>query len=109
MSALVRFGIPDHVVASEYIASINDETCDNCGTCVQRCQFHARQLINNKLVFNQAKCFGCGLCISTCPTKSITLVKRNELKNKKLKQQAHGKFYRMDNPTIFLCDFKHVN
>jgi len=79
MSALVRFGIPDHVVASEYIASINHETCDNCGTCVQRCQFHARQLINNKLAFNQAKCFGCGLCISTCPTKSITLVKRNEL------------------------------
>jgi len=77
LSALVRFGIPDHVVASEYLASNNDETCENCGTCVQRCQFHARQLINNKLVFDQAKCFGCGLCVSTCPTKSITLVKRN--------------------------------
>jgi len=77
LSALVRFGIPDHVVASEYITSNNDETCDNCGTCVQRCQFHARQLINAKLVFNQAKCFGCGLCVTTCPTKSITLIKRN--------------------------------
>jgi len=76
LSALVRFGIPDHVVASEYIASNNDETCDNCGTCVQRCQFHARQLVNDKLAFNPNKCFGCGLCISTCPTKSITLVKR---------------------------------
>jgi len=76
LSALVRFGIPDHIVASEYIASNNDETCDNCGTCVQRCQFHARQLINDKLEFNPAKCFGCGLCVSTCPTKSITLIKR---------------------------------
>jgi len=76
LSALVRFGIPDHVVASEYIASNNDETCDNCGTCVKRCQFHARQLVNDKLVFNQTKCFGCGLCVTTCPTKSITLVER---------------------------------
>ena len=79
LSALVRFGIPDHVVASEYIASNNDKTCDNCGTCVKRCQFHARQLINDKLTFNPTKCFGCGLCVTTCPTKCITLVKRRPL------------------------------
>lgn len=79
LSALVRFGIPDHVVASEFIASNNDETCDNCGTCVQRCQFQARQLTNDKLAFNPTKCFGCGLCVTTCPTKSITLVKRTTL------------------------------
>jgi len=42
LSALVRFGIPDHVVASEYIASNNDETCDNCGTCVTRCQLSCK-------------------------------------------------------------------
>jgi len=78
LSALVRFGIPDHVVASECIAQQNYDTCDNCGTCVQRCQFKARQLnIENRLAFNRAKCFGCGLCISTCPTKSITLTKRS--------------------------------
>jgi len=77
LSALVRFGIPHHVVASEYIAHQNYDTCDNCGTCVQRCQFHARQLnSDNKLVFNPNKCFGCGLCVSACPTKSITLTER---------------------------------
>jgi ferredoxin len=77
LSALVRFGIPDHVVASEYIAENNNETCKNCGTCVERCQFHARQLVDEKLAFNQSKCFGCGLCVSTCPTQSIKLVKRS--------------------------------
>jgi len=77
LGALVRFGIPDHVVASECIARQNYDTCDNCGTCVQRCQFQARGLnSDNKLVFNSSKCFGCGLCVSTCPTKSITLTKR---------------------------------
>ncbi len=77
LSALVRFGIPEAAVASEYIAKQNYDTCSSCGTCVQRCQFKARQLnSDNKLVFNPAKCFGCGLCVSTCPTKSITLAPR---------------------------------
>ena len=77
LSALVRFGMPDAVVASQYVAQQNRDTCSNCGTCVQRCQFKARQLdSNNALVFSPAKCFGCGLCLSTCPTRSITLVRR---------------------------------
>jgi len=81
LSALVRFGIPDHVVASEYVAQQNYDTCSSCGTCVQRCQFRARELdpVESKLVFNPAKCFGCGLCVSTCPTKSITLINRSSI------------------------------
>jgi len=76
LSALIRFGIPDHVVSSEYVASNNDETCNGCGICVQRCQFHARQMVGGDLRFNQAKCFGCGLCVTTCPANSIALIKR---------------------------------
>jgi Pyruvate/2-oxoacid:ferredoxin oxidoreductase delta subunit len=79
LSALVRFGMPEAVVASQYIAQQNSDTCSNCGTCVKRCQFKSRQLDSQgKLVFNSTKCFGCGLCVSTCPTKSITLVRRGD-------------------------------
>ena len=77
MSALVRFGMPEAVVVSRYVAFNNTETCVNCGTCVERCQFKARRSVSDKLVYNMAKCFGCGVCVSTCPTKSISLVKRN--------------------------------
>ncbi len=80
LSALVRFGMPDAVVASEHIASQSDETCNSCGACVQRCQFRARHLdSDNRLVFDSSKCFGCGLCVSTCPTGSIALIKRNSV------------------------------
>ncbi len=72
LSALVRFGMPDAVVASEYIARQNHDTCSNCGTCVKRCQFESRQLDSEgKLVFNSAKCFGCGLCVQVCPKEAI--------------------------------------
>lgn len=76
MSAMVRFGLSEAVVASRYIAVQKNETCINCGACVNRCQFEARVLENEKLVFNKMRCFGCGVCISTCPTESISLTKR---------------------------------
>jgi Pyruvate/2-oxoacid:ferredoxin oxidoreductase delta subunit len=77
MSGLVRFGIPEAVVASEYVTTNNSDTCINCGKCVERCQFRARRLENDRLAFNRARCFGCGVCTSTCPTNSISLVKRD--------------------------------
>lgn len=77
MSALVRFGMLKAVVASKCIATNNEETCINCGTCAKRCQFKARRLEDGKLLYDKSRCFGCGVCVSTCPTKSISLVKRN--------------------------------
>jgi ferredoxin len=77
LSALLRFNIPNAVTKSEHIAIQNTEKCDNCGTCVQRCQFHARGLVDGKLVFDEDKCFGCGLCVTTCPSGAISFVERS--------------------------------
>ncbi|UCD97019.1 MAG: 4Fe-4S binding protein, partial [Candidatus Bathyarchaeota archaeon] len=73
---IVRFGLPDAVVSSKYVAVQEPETCVNCGACVDRCQFGARVRENGKVTFNEVQCFGCGVCISTCPTRSISLTKR---------------------------------
>ncbi len=76
MSALVRFGMPDAVFESKYIATNNSETCVGCGTCVERCQFRARHLKDKEMFFDSSRCFGCGLCVSACPTQSISLIER---------------------------------
>ncbi|MGD8544834.1 MAG: 4Fe-4S binding protein [Candidatus Bathyarchaeota archaeon] len=76
MSALVRFGMPNAVVESKYIAVNNYDTCINCGTCVERCQFKARHMKNDEIFFDSSRCFGCSLCASTCPTHSISLTER---------------------------------
>jgi len=83
MSALVRFAMPDAVVASKYVATVNLETCVNCGRCVSRCQFKAKWTQDGKVKFDRARCFGCGLCVSTCPVNAISLEPRpaSKLKN----------------------------
>jgi predicted GIY-YIG superfamily endonuclease/Pyruvate/2-oxoacid:ferredoxin oxidoreductase delta subunit len=77
MSALVRFGMLDAVVASKYVSVDTPEACINCGKCIDRCQFKARQFESGKMSFDKTKCFGCGVCVSTCPTRAISLVERD--------------------------------
>jgi NAD-dependent dihydropyrimidine dehydrogenase PreA subunit len=82
LSALVRFGMPNAVVASKFIAALNPETCINCGKCVTRCQFRARRLENGRLLYDKTRCFGCGVCTSTCPTGSTSLISRTTNESK---------------------------
>ncbi len=80
LSGLIRFGMPDAVVASKYIASVNLEKCVTCGKCVSRCQFKARWMENGEVTYDEKRCFGCGVCVSTCPTSAIVLVRRKTVK-----------------------------
>lgn len=77
LSGLIRFGIPEAVVSSNYVAVHQQNACTGCGFCVERCQFKARQLQNGKLVYDSSKCFGCGLCMTTCPSNANALKERS--------------------------------
>ncbi|MFW9831787.1 MAG: ATP-binding protein [Candidatus Thorarchaeota archaeon] len=83
LAGLIRFEIPDAVVASEFVAMQNNEECTHCGICVNRCQFQARSIDNGTLMYDSSKCFGCGVCLSTCPSNAISLVNRNKIESQK--------------------------
>lgn len=78
-SGMLRFGLPFpfHLVTSDRIASYSDEECSACGTCVDRCNFDAREVVDGKLLYHSERCYGCGICTTTCPTKSIKMILRN--------------------------------
>ena len=76
LGSLVRSGVHTEILTSKYIANTDKEKYTDSGTCVERCSFQARQMIDGKLAYDQSKCFGCGLCVSTCPTEAISLVPR---------------------------------
>jgi Pyruvate/2-oxoacid:ferredoxin oxidoreductase delta subunit len=60
---------------SSYIASINEEKCMMCGTCLEICPVGAPSLINDSYSINVDMCLGCGTCILQCPEDAIQLHK----------------------------------
>jgi len=72
MNKFLKSGSPQ-MIKSDFIAYTDMNKCNNCGICVQRCNFGARKVIDNKLTFFQGYCFGCGMCISGCPEEAISL------------------------------------
>ena len=76
VAAMQRFGYHDALVFSNMIASLAYERCDNCGVCVERCNFGALASEDGKLSLDERRCFGCGVCISSCPSGALTLKRR---------------------------------
>lgn len=76
LSAALRFGYSDHVFFSNKIAEQDQDECDDCGACVDRCHFEARTMVEDKLVYDPDKCGGCGLCLKDCPTEAISMAER---------------------------------
>jgi heterodisulfide reductase subunit A len=65
------------------VASINEQTCAACFTCVRTCPYHAIDraevrtpkgvLVKRTARVNPGLCMGCGTCVAVCPSKSAEL------------------------------------
>jgi len=76
LSSSVRYGLSLHLLTSDTVSKTDMEKCDSCGICVDRCQFGAREIVDDLLRFDPRRCLGCGLCVTKCPTDAIELVKK---------------------------------
>ena len=74
LRGLTEFHSPTAVANSGYRATIAEEDCVGCGTCLDRCQFGALSMPSDIAQVDAGRCVGCGLCARTCPTGAITLV-----------------------------------
>lgn len=81
MRARRDWGIQRISQKGEYLARIDPDLCNECGNCLDRCQFgaiyHAPEL--NRFAVNYEMCFGCGACRATCPTGAIILMARESM------------------------------
>ena len=76
LMGVLRYGLAPHLLTSDTTQVTDTEKCTLCGVCVERCQFGAREIIDDSMVVNSELCFGCGLCVSKCPTNAIKLIEK---------------------------------
>jgi Pyruvate/2-oxoacid:ferredoxin oxidoreductase delta subunit len=62
---------------SPFRAHVEEETCNACKSCAERCPVGAIEVDEFAFV-DKDLCIGCGICVSTCAPKSIRLVRRPE-------------------------------
>ncbi|MBN1248728.1 MAG: 4Fe-4S binding protein [Anaerolineae bacterium] len=76
LQGIKRHPKPSDVVVNAFIAQLDPELCQNCKTCLERCQMEALTAGEDHVFLNTDRCIGCGLCVSTCPTEALTLVRK---------------------------------
>jgi Pyruvate/2-oxoacid:ferredoxin oxidoreductase delta subunit len=80
--------IPHLLAKCSFVASIDQETCTQCGVCAdERCPIGAISEEDGIYRVLPERCIGCGVCTPTCPTDSITLVQKPE--SEQIKPPAH--------------------
>lgn len=69
--AAKRFGNLHPIETTQFIAKINDKTCNNCGLCVQVCPVEAIEQVDGKVNVIEELCLGCGVCVRNCHKKAM--------------------------------------
>jgi electron transport complex protein RnfB len=66
--------------ASNYVANVNEEKCQICGTCRDRCPLEVITIdTSNGVTMDENLCLGCGVCVSSCDAEARTLVRREKV------------------------------
>jgi Pyruvate/2-oxoacid:ferredoxin oxidoreductase delta subunit len=79
MLGVSRFGYPNMVVTSTYIARSDEDICLECGECAEACPVNAiTNGTDGPPVIDETVCLGCGVCALQCESEAMKLVKREQ-------------------------------
>jgi len=67
---------PAEFFQADFLAVVDRDKCQVCGTCATRCQMDAIADNEGPPVVVEDRCIGCGLCVTTCPSEAMTLRKK---------------------------------
>jgi electron transport complex protein RnfB len=67
---------PAEFFQTDFVAGVDREKCEFCGTCATRCQMDAIVADDEPAKVAEERCIGCGLCVTTCPSGAMSLHKK---------------------------------
>lgn len=76
LTNLKRHPRPAELVHSPFVAVHDDDLCDGCELCLDRCQMEALFADDGVVHVNVDRCIGCGLCVTTCPNEALSLLRK---------------------------------
>jgi len=72
---LWRDGALPLINSTNYLSQVNEDICNGCETCVEKCPIDAISMNkNDKAEVNDKICLGCGVCAHFCPEGAISLL-----------------------------------
>ena len=78
LTNIKRHPKPVSLAASAFVAALDVETCEGCGTCETRCLMEAIYVDNGHATLDLDHCIGCGLCVTTCPAEALSMQRKPE-------------------------------
>jgi Pyruvate/2-oxoacid:ferredoxin oxidoreductase delta subunit len=65
-------------IPSSFVPELDDESCDTCSRCAERCPVHAIEVdeANGSVFMDHDDCIGCGVCVTACKQDAISLTQR---------------------------------
>ncbi len=76
LTSAKKYEKPAELIAHNFYARVNEELCNGCKVCVERCQMEAIQIESKRAFIDLDRCIGCGLCVTTCKKEALSLIGR---------------------------------
>jgi Pyruvate/2-oxoacid:ferredoxin oxidoreductase delta subunit len=79
LRGITQLDIPHAVAPSSYWVTVDEDLCNGCSACVERCHVDAIEM-NDKMVaeIDYERCLGCGVCTFVCAPEALRLEKRDD-------------------------------
>ena len=79
LRGMTELDIPHAVAPSAYWATVDEDLCNGCAACVERCQVDAIVMSDNDIAeVDYERCLGCGICTFVCAPDAIRLSLRDD-------------------------------
>jgi electron transport complex protein RnfB len=90
LTNLKRHPHPAEIAHTPFVAVLDEDLCDGCQLCLDRCQMEALQASDGVVALDTNRCIGCGLCVTACLNHAVSLMRKPDEEQRPLPRTWAG-------------------